>query len=116
MVVVRIETAQCGGLVGSFQSPFYIAIFRTVASLQRQTAVGPQWSLGAKPMRRLDPGDQQSGPNRTDIGNLAQQLGRLLLAALRQGDPVAPVDATSAGYPAAGRTTRRAGARPLPES
>jgi hypothetical protein len=35
-------------------------------------------------MRRLDHGDQQRGPNRAAVGNLSQQLGRLLPAALRQ--------------------------------
>ena len=84
MVVVLMETAKLDGLVGSLQWTLHIAVFATAVRLQSQTAVRPQWSLGAKPVRRLDQCDPHSRPNRSDTGDLAKQLGRAMLAALRQ--------------------------------
>lgn len=84
MIVVRVETAERDRVVASLQLTLHIAVFSTAVCLQCLTAVRPQLSLGAKPVRRLDQRYQQSRPNRTDIGNLAKQFRRAMLAALRQ--------------------------------
>ena len=84
MTVVLIETTQLDWLVASLQLTLHRVVFSTAVRLQRQTAVRPELFLGAKPVRRLDQRHQQSRPNRTDIRNLAEQVRRGMLAALRQ--------------------------------
>src|ERR1019366_10244094 len=78
------RTAQRYGSLGSLQLTLHVVVFPAAVRLQSQAAVCPQLSLGAKPMWRLQQGDQQSRPNRTDIGNPLEQLRRAMLAALRQ--------------------------------
>jgi hypothetical protein len=61
-----LEPTQLLGLLGPLQLSGQVAVLRTVARIDRQTAVRPQLPLGAEPMRGLDQRDQQIGPNRTD--------------------------------------------------
>ena len=47
-------------------------------------ALGPQLPLRAESIRRLDQGNQQSSPNRTDARNLAKPFRPAVFSALRQ--------------------------------
>jgi hypothetical protein len=62
-------------------------IFAAGMRLERQAAVSPQLPLDAKPMRRLDQRDEQSGANGADRGNLAQQFYRAVFPAFGQQIP-----------------------------
>src|SRR6266851_3857641 len=84
MIVVLVETAERHRPLGALQLTLHVVVFRTAVRFQSQATVRPQLPLGAKSMRRLHQRDQQSSPNRTDIGNPAEQLRRAMLAALRQ--------------------------------
>src|SRR5215472_16897601 len=50
VVMILIETADGKQFLGASQLSFHIAVFRTDASLQSQSAVSPQLALGAKSM------------------------------------------------------------------
>src|ERR1039458_8020797 len=52
--------------------------------LDSKTAISPQLPLGTETMRCLDDRDQQRRADRTDRGDLAEQLERLVLPALGQ--------------------------------
>ena len=60
------------------------AVFAADGSLQSQTAVGPELTLGAEAVRGLNQSDQQSCPDRTNGRNLAQQIRGVMLLVLHQ--------------------------------
>ena len=74
-------------LRGASPSTFQVAIFPAAVRLDRQAAVGPPWSLGAKPIGGLKDGHSKPGPDRPDARNLAQQLRGLMFPALGQKVP-----------------------------
>ena len=57
MIVVLIQPMQLLRFPGAEQLSVYVAVLRTVVSLQCQAAIGPQLPLAAEAMRRLDEGD-----------------------------------------------------------
>src|SRR5258707_13700891 len=59
-------------------------VFPAVAGFQSQSAIGPELSLGAKPMRGLDQSHRQSRANRPQGGDLPQFGSDGMLATLRQ--------------------------------
>ena len=71
MVVVVIETTNHQWFLGTLELPFDVTVICAGVCLESQTAVGPQLPIGAESVRCLDQGDQESSPNRTDVGNLA---------------------------------------------
>ena len=74
MVVVLIETTELLGFLGALQLSTDKAELRTVVRLNPQATIGPQLSLASEPVRGLHQRDQVGCSNRTDAGNLAQQL------------------------------------------
>ena len=70
--MVFVQTQHGDSLSVSSQLPFHKAVFAAVVSLESESAIGPQLSLGAKTMRRLEQRHQQGGTNRTQIRNLTQ--------------------------------------------
>src|SRR5215471_13874088 len=87
VVMVLIETADGNQFLGASQLSFHIAVFRTDASLQSQSAVSPQLALGAKTMGSLNQSHQQGSANWPDVGNLPELIGDLVFATLRQQFP-----------------------------
>src|ERR1700680_510145 len=69
VIMVLVQSTDGQDFLGAFQLATHEAVFPTGVSLQRRAAVGPELSLGAKTMRRLQQSDQQSCPNRSDRGN-----------------------------------------------
>src|ERR1022692_1155221 len=63
VIVVGVEPANGQEFLGTFQLALHNSVFPAGRSLQRQTTVGPQLTLGAKTMRRLHQSNQQNGPN-----------------------------------------------------
>src|ERR1700690_467430 len=84
MIVISIEPAYRHSLLGSSELSLHNAVFAADGSLQSQSAVGPELPLGPEAMRRLNQGDQQGCPNRTNRRNLAQQSHRSVFLTLRQ--------------------------------
>jgi len=84
MIMILIEPTNLLWFLGTLQLSGHVTVLRTVARLDRQTAVGPKLPLGAEPVRGLDQRDQQSSPNRTDVRNLAQQFRGAMFSALGQ--------------------------------
>src|ERR1700730_546594 len=84
VVMILVESTKLLRFLGSSQLPVDVAVLRTVVRLQPKTAVGPQLSLGAKTVERLNQRDQLSRPNRADAGDLAQQFRRGMFPALGQ--------------------------------
>ena len=72
VIVILIEPAQLLGFLGTLQPSSHVTVLRAVVRLNRETAVGPQLSLGAETMRGLDQRDEQRGSDRADRRNLAQ--------------------------------------------
>src|SRR6266699_2582334 len=72
MIVILIEPTQLLWFLGTLQLSSHVTVLRAVARLNRETAVGPQLSLGAETMRGLDQRDEQRGSDRADRRNLAQ--------------------------------------------
>ncbi len=66
LIVVVIQTAHRDALSVALQFASYTAVLATVVSLDCETAVGPQLSLGTETMRGLQQGHQQGGANRTE--------------------------------------------------
>ena len=50
MIMILIEPTQLLWFLGTLQLSSHVTVLRTVARLNRQTAVGPQLPLGAEPM------------------------------------------------------------------
>jgi hypothetical protein len=86
MIVVLIEPAQLRWFLGTLQLSTHVLVLRTVAGVDRQSAVRPQLPLGTEAMRGLDQ-RQQSGANRTDRRNLPQPFRGPMFPALRQQIP-----------------------------
>src|SRR6516164_5899026 len=87
MIVVLIEPAQRRWFLGTLQLSTHVPVLRTVAGVDRQSAVRPQLPLGAEAMWGLDQRDQQSGAHRTDRRNLPQQFRGPMFPALSQQIP-----------------------------
>jgi len=87
MIVISIEPTKLLWFPGTLHLSGHVPVLRTVARLDRQSAVGPQLPLGAEPVRGLHQRDQQSGSNRTDRRNLAQYFRGALFPALGQQIP-----------------------------
>ena len=66
LIVIVIQTAHCDALAVALQFASHTAVLATVVSLDRETAVGPQLSLGTEAVGCLQQGHQQGGANRTD--------------------------------------------------
>ena len=64
--------------------PLHESVFPARGGVQRQTAIGPQLSLGAKAMRGLDPSHQQSRSDRADRRDLTQPFHGPVFPALGQ--------------------------------
>src|ERR1700730_13450574 len=84
VVVIQVQPTNRNVSLRSPELSLDIAVLTAAVGLQTKTAVGPELSLGAKTMRRLDKGHQQGRSNRTDRGNLAQQLSGGMLLAFEQ--------------------------------
>src|SRR5215469_13791003 len=70
MVVIFIEAANGKHFLGAPQLALHIAPFCTDARLQSQSAIPPQLTLGAKTGGSLNDRHQESGADRSHIGNL----------------------------------------------
>src|ERR1700693_1376738 len=91
VVAIFVQPANRCGPLGSLQLPFDIAVIGTAVGPNAKTAEGPQLSLGAKSMRRLQDAQQHGRPDRTDRRNLAEQFPRrVFLAFLQQLAPHFP--------------------------
>ena len=79
-----METAKLDGFVGSLQWTLHVAVFPTAVRLQSQTAVTPtvvaacETGAASGSVRSTEPPESQR------YRDLAKQLGRIMLAALRQ--------------------------------
>ena len=71
MIVILIEPTQLLWFLGTLQLSSHVTVLRAVVRLNRETAVGPQLPLGAKPMRRLHQRHQVSRAKRANTRNLA---------------------------------------------
>jgi hypothetical protein len=72
VIMILIEPTQLLWFLGTLQLSSHVTVLRAVMRLNRETAVGPQLSLGAETMRGLDQRDEQRGSDRADRRNLAQ--------------------------------------------
>src|ERR1700730_14274980 len=72
VIMILIESTNLLGLLRTLQLSAHVTVLRTVARMDRETAVGPQLPLGAETMRGLDQRDEQRGSDRADRRNLAQ--------------------------------------------
>jgi len=70
--MVVIQTAHGDALPVSYQLPSREAVLTAVMSLDCETTVSPQLSLGTETVWRLQQPHQQGSTNRTDRRNLAQ--------------------------------------------
>src|SRR5580700_10038536 len=84
VIMILIEPTQLLWFLGTLQLSSHVTVLRAVMRLNRETAVGPQLSLGAETMRGLDQRDEQRGSDRADRRNLAQEFGCALFATLGQ--------------------------------
>src|SRR3984893_11360515 len=84
VIVVGVEPSNSQEFLGAFQLALHDSVFPARGSFQCQTTVGPQSSLGAKTMWRLQQSNEQSRPYRSDRRNLAQQFHRAVFSAFRQ--------------------------------
>src|SRR5208283_2398580 len=71
-IVIVIQTAHRDAFSVALQLSSHTAVLAAVVSLDRETAVGPELSLGTETMRCLQQCHQQGGANRTDRRNLTQ--------------------------------------------
>src|SRR5271169_1090021 len=72
VIMVVIQTAHGDALPVSYQLPSHEAVLTAVMSLDCETTVSPQLSLGTETVWRLQQRHEQGGTNRTDRRNLAQ--------------------------------------------
>src|SRR4030095_15591383 len=87
VIVILIKPTESDRFLRVLQSTFYVAVFRAGVGLDRKAAVAPQLPFSTEPVRSLNQRDQQSGPNRTDVGNLTQQFRRTMFPALGKETP-----------------------------
>src|ERR1022692_3962413 len=71
-IVIVIQTAHRDALSVALQFSSHAAVIAAVVSLDRETTVGPELSLGTETMWCLQQCHQQGGTNRTDRRNLTQ--------------------------------------------
>src|SRR4030095_13810850 len=67
-----------------YDFPGFHFIFRTHVRDHSQTHVAPDLTLRAKPVRRIDSGDNEGRPNRSQLGDRSQQTHRSMCPALEQ--------------------------------
>src|SRR5450759_981708 len=72
VIMVVVQASHRDALAVALQFASHIAILAAVVSLDCETAIRPQLSLGTEPVWRLQQGDEQGGTNRTDRRNLAK--------------------------------------------
>ena len=72
VIMILIEPTNLLGLFRTLELSAHVTVLRTVARIDRQSAVRPQLSLAAEPMWSLHQRDQQSSPDWADRRNLAQ--------------------------------------------
>src|SRR5271170_271205 len=72
MIVIFVQSADGHRFLRAFELAPHEAIFPTIVSSQRQSAVGPQLPLGTEAMRRLHQSKQPSGADGADRRNLPQ--------------------------------------------
>src|SRR5437762_13872732 len=84
MVVILVQAANEHLLFAPPHLAFDVVVFPAVAGFQSQSAIAPELSLGAKPMRGLDHSHRQSRANRPQGGELPQFGSDGMLATLRQ--------------------------------
>src|SRR6266853_5113289 len=72
VIMILIEPTNLLGLLRTLQLSAHVTVLRTVARIDRQSAVCPQLPLGAETMRRLDQRDEQRGSDGADRRNLAK--------------------------------------------
>ena len=72
VIMILIEPTNLLGLLRTLQLSSHVTVLRTVARIDRRSAVCPQLPLGAETMRGLDQRDEQRGSDRADRRNLAQ--------------------------------------------
>src|SRR5229473_8719799 len=82
VIVIAIQPANRDRLLGALQPSLDIPVLGTAVRLNSKTTVAPQLSLGAKSVWGLQQRDQQGRSDRTDRGNLTEQLRRAVLPAL----------------------------------
>ena len=68
--MVLVQAANGDLFLGASQLALDIAVFPAGASFQGQSAVGPQLSLGAETMRRLDQSHHEGRTNGPERRNL----------------------------------------------
>jgi len=85
--VIPVQTPKHHRLRGASPSTLDVAIFAAAVPLDRQAAVGPQWSLGAKPVGGLKDRHSKRGPDRPEARNRAPQLRGPMFPALGQKVP-----------------------------
>src|SRR6202167_3282974 len=84
MIVVDVETAQRRWLPRMLQLPPCEPVFAAASRPQAQPAVVPKLSLRTETMRCLNERDQKSDPDRTQPGNLLEELTGGMFQAVRQ--------------------------------
>src|SRR5204862_127724 len=84
MVVILVQAANEHLLFAPPHLAFDVVVFPAVAGFQSQSAIAPELSLGAKPMRGLDHSHRQSRAKRPQGGDLPQFGSDGMLATLRQ--------------------------------
>jgi hypothetical protein len=84
VIVIAIQPTDRGRLLRAFQLSLDVSMLGTAVRLDPKPAVGPQLALGAETVWGLDQSDQQSGPDRADERNRAQQFPRFMLLGLGQ--------------------------------
>src|ERR1700732_4624195 len=84
MVVILVQAANEHLLFAAPHLALDVVVFPAVAGFQSQSAIGPELSLGAKPMRGLDQSHRQSRANRPQGRNLPQFGSDRMLATFRQ--------------------------------
>ena len=72
VIMVAVEPADGQNFLGAFQLASDEAIFPAGVRPQRQSTVGPELSLGPEAIGGLHQGDQESGADGADRGNLPQ--------------------------------------------
>src|SRR5712691_6075280 len=82
-IVIVIQPANRDRLLGALQLSLDIPVLGTAVRLDCKPTVAPELSLGAKPVGRLQQRDQKGRSDRTDRGDLTEQLRRAVLPALR---------------------------------
>src|ERR1019366_5749376 len=87
MVVVLVQSPNGKHFLRAPHLTFHQTVFPTGASLQGQSAVGPQLPLGTETMWGLNQSHRQGRSNRPQVRNLSQLRGDGMLATLRQQFP-----------------------------